>query len=356
MKKKSLLSLLVGVLISVVAFYFSFRHIPLRQLWSYVLTINYLWMLPSALTLLISFAVRARRWRNIIAPLHPLTFWEAYHPLMIGFALNLIMPGRLGEVARPAILKKQKQVPFSTGLVSVALERLFDLVFLLLLFVIFQATVEVDPHLSMQFGGQTLNRATLESIGHGMFVLCVVAIGAILFLCYHRTRRACLNLILKLPLLLFPRNEAMQQRLTEKACLPVVRVIENMVGGFAMLKDLRNVLSCWLDTCVVWVLVALSYYLMALGSPGIDLNFFEIGMVMVIIGFFITLPSVPGYWGLWEAGGIFALSLFGIAAENAAGYTLVNHGLQVVPTLIAGIVSSAVTGVKLTGGQETDEA
>ena len=28
---------------------------------------------------------------------------------------------------------------------------------------------------------------------------------------------------------------------------------------------------------------------------------------MIIICFFIALPSVPGYWGIWEAGGVFAL-------------------------------------------------
>jgi len=35
---------------------------------------------------------------------------------MIGFMINCILPGRVGEVARPIILKKKENVPFSTGL------------------------------------------------------------------------------------------------------------------------------------------------------------------------------------------------------------------------------------------------
>ena len=68
---------------------------------------------------------------------------------------------------------------------------------------------------------------------------------------------------------------------------------------------------------------------------------------MVIICFFISLPSVPGYWGLWEAGGVFALSLFGISANRAAGYALVNHAVQIFPVIIAGFVSAIITGVNI---------
>jgi hypothetical protein len=69
------------------------------------------------------------------------------------------------------------------------------------------------------------------------------------------------------------------------------------------------------------------------------------GAYMVIILFFIALPSVPGWWGLWEAGGVFALSLFGVPRLEAAGFTLVGHVLHVIPTIIIGLGSVMITGI-----------
>ena len=68
--------------------------------------------------------------------------------------------------------------------------------------------------------------------------------------------------------------------------------------------------------------------------------------MMVIICFFIALPSVPGYWGLWEAAGVFALTYLGIAHEPAAGYTLFSHALQILPVIAAGWISCLLLGFR----------
>jgi len=86
---------------------------------------------------------------------------------------------------------------------------------------------------------------------------------------------------------------------------------------------------------------------MALGSPGVGLSFLELTAVMVIVCFFIALPSVPGFWGLWEAGGVFAMALFGVPAKEAAGFTLVNHAVQMFPVILVGLISAILTGVNV---------
>jgi hypothetical protein len=68
---------------------------------------------------------------------------------------------------------------------------------------------------------------------------------------------------------------------------------------------------------------------------------------MVIICLFIALPSVPGFWGVWEAGGVFAMSLFGVSTNAAAGFTLANHGVQVFPVIIVGLISAIITSVNI---------
>jgi hypothetical protein len=68
---------------------------------------------------------------------------------------------------------------------------------------------------------------------------------------------------------------------------------------------------------------------------------------MIIICFFIALPSVPGYWGLWEASGVFALIIFDVSSKDALGFTLANHAIQMFPVIIAGFISAAITSVNI---------
>ena len=53
---------------------------------------------------------------------------------MIGFMANCVYPGRIGEIARPLLLRAKSGVPFTTGLATVGVERLLDLAFLLVMF------------------------------------------------------------------------------------------------------------------------------------------------------------------------------------------------------------------------------
>ncbi len=152
---------------------------------------------------------------------------------------------------------------------------------------------------------------------------------------------------MKLPDLFFFLSSSSKKRIEEKICIPFQGVIENFSAGLLLVRHPVRILICFILTAVIWILTALSYYLLALGCPGIDLSFMELSAVMIIVCFFIALPSAPGFWGLWEAGGIFAMSLFGISSIDAAGYTITNHVIQMLPVIIAGLVSAAITGISI---------
>ena len=100
----------------------AFRNVPFNDLAIYLVSINYLWAVPSVIVVLISYVFRAIRWQIILADAVTINFWRAFRPLMIGFMINCILPGRFGEITRPAILKKSDNVSFSTGLATVTAE------------------------------------------------------------------------------------------------------------------------------------------------------------------------------------------------------------------------------------------
>jgi hypothetical protein len=347
MTKKMAASFIGGIVISVAALYFAFRNVPLLELFKYLATINYLWVLPAIAVVLLSFWLRAWRWRIILESTSKISIWRAYNPMMIGFMINCVLPGRLGEVARPVILQKEEKVPFTTGLATVVAERVFDICILLLLFMLTVGMLQINPDKNVIFGSYQLNLETLKTVFNGLLKLGALLILGIALFSIGKFRKIIYQTILALPELLFFTSEEFKSSVRTKICERIIGILKNIATGFILIRNPKKLLFCAVLSVLIWGLAALSYYIFSLGSPGVNLTYLEITTVMVIVCFFIFLPSVPGWWGLWEAGGVFALSLFGVTTKEAAGFTLANHAIQIIPVIIAGIVSAMVLSVNI---------
>jgi hypothetical protein len=347
LNKNILLSLIVSILISAGGLYLAFRNVPVAELLDYFAVINYFWILPACALAIFSFILRVLRWRIIVASVHPIGFGSAFHPLMISFMINCILPGRVGEIARPVILKKKEGIPFSAGLATVAAERAFDVGLLLMLFMVVMMFVNVDPNIQISFGRYQLSKSTLETITGAMVRLSLVMIAGMILISFSAIRNFIAGLIRKVPSLFFFAGEAFQTKMLNTVCHPAVRLMESFASGFRLIKSPSKISTCLGLSVFIWMLAALSYYVFSLGCPGVTVSFAEMTAVMVIICMFISLPSVPGYWGLWEAGGMFAMTLFGVSAREAAGFTLANHAIQIFPVIVIGMGSAVVTGVNI---------
>jgi uncharacterized protein (TIRG00374 family) len=347
MTKKMAASFIGGLIVSAVALYFAFKNVPLAELFNYLVSINYFWILPAVAIVFLSFLLRAWRWRIILESESKISVWRAYHPMMIGFMINCVLPGRLGEVARPVILQKEEKVPFTTGLATVIAERVFDICILLLLFMLTVSIFQINPDQNVIFGSYNLNLETLQRVFNGLLKLgALLIIGVVLF-SLGKIRKIIYGVIRYTPELLFFAGQDFKSSVRRKICEPLIGILKNIARGFALIRSPKKMLYCAVLSVLIWGLAVFSYYLFSLGCPGINLTYLEMTTVMVIVCFFISLPSVPGWWGLWEAGGIFALSLFGVPAKEAAGFTLANHAIQVFPVIIAGFASAMLLSVNI---------
>ncbi len=347
MKKTASLSLFFGLAVSIAALYLAFRQVPFSDLMAYLKSINYLWIIPTILLALAGFMLRIYRWQLILASSQPVGFWQAFHPLMIGFMLNCILPGRVGEVARPIILFQKERVPFSTGLATVAAERTFDALILLLLFSWMLTVVKIDPVMEIQFAGYILNKTLLLKAATGFTRLSLLLVAGVVLVAMESSRNRMNRFFLWIPKLFFFAGQAFQELVYNRVSLVLIRFTLTFSKGFLLLKEPWKMAGCFGLSLLIWGLNVLSYYTMTLGAPGVDLTFAELTVVMVIVCLFISIPSVPGFWGIWEAGGVFALALFGVSAKDAAGFTLANHAVQILPVIVVGMGSAIVTGVNV---------
>lgn len=343
MQKKLLVSLVLGIILSISAMYLAFRNVPLSEMIIYIRTINYVWLLPTALLVLFTFLLRTLRWQLILKGYQAIRFGEAFHPLMIGFMMNCILPGRVGELARPTLLRQQHGIPITTGLTTVAAERIYDIIILIMLFGMVFSTIAAQPDLEVAFGSQRLNSQALQNIAWTMIRLMLVLLLGLLVIIIPWTRKR-LKILITFGASWIGNLTPGIKNIFERVADLINNMVDNIAAGLSLVKEPRRIVACSAITIAIWGITLLSYHAFTLGCPGITLDLMQLTTLMVVICFFIALPSVPGFWGLWEAGGVFALSLFGIPTKEAAGFTLVNHAVQIIPVIIVGWISVLITG------------
>ena len=346
MQKKITISLIVGAMISVLTLYLAFRNVPAGQLLDYLGTIDYWWIIPAVAIVVLTFLIRALRWKLILKEICGISFWQAFHFTMIAFMMNCVLPGRVGEFARPALLKQKRGIPMTSGLSTIAAERIFDLISLITLFVLVFSTATGNVEAGGSYFGHQLDGSTLKSIAAGMARLSIALVIFIALLAIDPTRNGIKRFIgttghwlnLGIPRL---------SRFTDRIVQFLQSIIDNFAVGLSLVRNPLQTIYCGGLTALIWLLTALSYRVVDMGCPGITLSLWDLTTVMVIVSFAIALPSVPGFWGVWEAGGVFALSLFGIAEKDALGFTLVNHAAQIFPVICIGLISALITSVNI---------
>ena len=141
--------LLIGLAIALVALYYTLHNVSLDELVVSFQDIDLIYILPSIGFILLSYVGRAYRWQVLLRPFKQIPVKDIYAPLMIGFMGN-ILPARAGEFLRAYLLGKKHGITFAGTFSTIIVERLFDLIFLLMLFAwVFVVKVDMfDPQLS----------------------------------------------------------------------------------------------------------------------------------------------------------------------------------------------------------------
>ena len=89
---------------------------------------------------------RTLRWRMLLRPLGDVPVLSArWSATVIGFGAGAVLPFRLGELVRPALVARKTGMKMSAALSSVVLERLFDMLIVLLCFLVVSFTQPVPP-------------------------------------------------------------------------------------------------------------------------------------------------------------------------------------------------------------------
>src|ERR687892_1589157 len=129
---------------------FFFRNADMGGVWAETRRANGGLLVAAVIATLATYLLRAFRWQYLLAPIGPTHFATAFRTTVIGFAASFLLPARAGEVIRPYLLARREGLKASAAFATIILERLLDLVTVLLLcaFFIFTSASRVvsgDP-------------------------------------------------------------------------------------------------------------------------------------------------------------------------------------------------------------------
>ena len=104
----------VGVLLAVVLVAWFLRQANLLEVASLLRETDLRFVAAACLTVVVTSLQRAWRWRLLLEPLGRFAIRDLWVAILMGLAVSLL-PGRLGEVARPMFLSQRAPIAASAG-------------------------------------------------------------------------------------------------------------------------------------------------------------------------------------------------------------------------------------------------
>lgn len=300
---------IIGFIISFFFVYLSLRGINFSEVRESLKSANYYYLFPGFLLVMLLLLVRSYRWGVMLGPLVKYNQRTLFIITAIGFMVVTLIPARIGEIARPFLVKQKSGVKMSSTLATVVVERIFDL---LALMVLLFAVILVVP----------IPAALYKT---GITLLCV-SIAAFLMMIFLAVKKDfSLN-----------KAELVFNCLPQKPAGFLKKIFHSFVEGLQILPDIKKILYLFFLSILVWTLNSSTFFVVFYAF-GFDLSFIDACAMMVICAISVILPA-PGFVGTFHYACILGLSYFGIAKAEAASYAVLLHFLQIAPIILLGFV------------------
>ncbi len=276
----------------------------------------------------VNVPLRAWRWIRLLRHVERVSLRESFVATTIGFAASVLLPARAGEIVRPAVLSRRTGLPFAPALASIAVERLIDLVTVILLFVAYAAGGWAPAGISPEA------QARMELLRRAALVVGAVALAVF----------AGLGLLAARPALAERFLAPLERRLPKRFAARIVSLLRSFLGGLAAIRTGRDVAVLAASSLVMWLLNALQFHVVA-GAFGIQLAFPISFFVMTWAVLGLAIPT-PGGVGGYHAAVAYALTgFYAVAAAPAAATALATHAIAFVPITVAGAFLVAGSGL-----------
>lgn len=324
-KKKERRHYILGVLFSCLFTYLALRDIDFTAFLASLKKANLWYLFPLFLAVVLFFWMKTERWKIMLRPLKPLKTRELYPSMIIGVAINYMVFAYLGELVRTYLFWKQTGIRKSSIIGTIFLERVFDLMSILVLLGIGMLLAKAVP-------------VQILHLGYTFAFFGMISLAFVL-LCVYKTETTLQ--FVRFCLTKFPRH--VQNRF--------VSHVEHGIRGFRSLTQPKLLVGVIATSIGQWIMMGWLNYLPLL-AMGIKVPFYAAYIIVACISFAVLLPSTPGQIGLIEFCYVFPLKYFGIPPDKAFAAALFYHVFLYATVTLTGIACLKMYGMTLEQAKE----
>ncbi len=290
--------------------------------------VDWSWLALSLALILATYVGRAMRWEVMLRPLQKHTsLTRIFVATAIGFTA-VVLFGRAGEPVRPYLISKKEGVSFSCQVAAWVVERMLDLLMVLVIF------------------GIALTQISRSAIQHGPRISLVLEAGG-----YTAgiIGAACFALLLGLRQF----QGGVQQRLMDAlSFLPVLlaerigRALKSFGEGMESMRSGARTALLVLYTVVEWCVIAAAFGCVFKAFP--VTHALGVTDIVILLGFvsFGSVVQIPGVGGGMQIATVLVLTeFFGITLEAASGIALVLWIITFVSIVPLGLVLAFREGI-----------
>ncbi|HEY5159204.1 MAG TPA: lysylphosphatidylglycerol synthase transmembrane domain-containing protein [Anaerolineales bacterium] len=299
----------IGVVFSLGFLVLALRNVDLTETANALRRVNVLILGAAVASYVFSAAAKAIRWQLLLAVHKAPSFGRAFSILSVGLMVNTFLPARLGEFARAYLMGEAEADSKVYVLGTVAVEKVADLLFLLLLL----AALLLQMALPVWLAGPARGMALVLAILVPCFVLLAWQRDFILRM-VERTSRFVPSAW---------REWLVRQMRYGLASLDVVRRPRLLIGLFG-----------W--SLIVWILSALTNTLVFMALE-LAMPVWASLLLLVVLQVGTAVPSSPGRIGVFQYLVILTLSIFAVDKNVALGYSVVLYLVIYAPIALLGV-------------------
>jgi hypothetical protein len=305
MKKKHTITVL-GFFVSIIMLYFSLKDINANAILETLKKADCRLIFMPLLFIAISIMLSAFKWQKISGG--DIKFSDTSISLMIGLFVNNVLPARIGELARGYVLSKRKGVSFTYCLSTVLVDRVFDLVGLLIITFLFFPKHSLPPNIS---------NAIYALVG--LLTTCIILM--IVF-----SRKGIVNKI-----------SSYLDKINKPLILKFARRIIEIQENLQRIQSPFNIIMFIVIAFFQWFSMSTALYFV-MSTLGVHLDFLYVPFICALLNMGLTIPSSPGYIGVYQFLLVYLLSIFGIPKHEGFTVSILFHASWYIPYNIIGFL------------------
>ena len=274
--------------------------------------INYFWIAFSVALGILSHVSRALRWQQLIrATGENAGFNNSFWAVMTGYFVNLLVP-RMGEISKCGVISKYEKISFTKVVGTVVVERLFDMLMLLVLFVVV-LVLQFDVLRSFFVKYVDVGRMYDRLLSPVTWI--VIFLALVLVYVFHRTRHSL------------------------KIFHDLTSIWDKFKEGFFSIRNVENVWMFWAYTIFMWIMYLGMIYVAFFSFNDTSHLGAGAGLTILLTGSLGMMLPVQGGLGTWHAMVIATLAIYGVTHDMAAIFALVVHGAQTLMIIVMGLLA-----------------